>query len=102
MYAIRSYYDSRRISTGCLFFGLKGDQFDGSEFGLSAIESGAHFAVVRKGTCEDSPGLVMVEDPLQVLQALAKRHREQFEIPVIGITGSNGKTTTKEFVKRVP
>ncbi len=93
--------DSRKIVPGCLFFGLLGDHVDGSVFGTSAINLGASCAVVRVGTCEERPGIFYVNDPLEVLQNLAERHRKELTIPVIGITGSNGKTTTKELICRV-
>jgi UDP-N-acetylmuramoyl-tripeptide--D-alanyl-D-alanine ligase len=93
--------DSRKVAPGCLFFGLQGERVDGSVFGTLAVESGAHFAVVRRGACLERPGVIFVDDPLLVLQKLASHHRNQFEIPILGITGSNGKTTTKALVNLV-
>lgn len=92
--------DSRTIQPGCIFFALKGDNFDGNTFAPAAIEAGASHAVVS------DPGLqgekfILVEDTLLTLQQLALHHRKQFNCPFIGITGSNGKTTTKELLNLV-
>ncbi len=94
--------DSRNVIPGALFFALRGDRFDGNQFAGQAIRNGAAYAIV------DDPGVIvpgqpfiLVEDALATLQHLARRHRRQFHIPVIGITGSNGKTTTKELVSAV-
>jgi UDP-N-acetylmuramoyl-tripeptide--D-alanyl-D-alanine ligase len=93
--------DSRRISDGGLFFGLKGSSVDGSGFGPQALDQGARIAVVRHGSVSPREGLLFVDDPLTTLQELARFHRRQLQIPVLAITGSNGKTTTKELVSRV-
>jgi UDP-N-acetylmuramoyl-tripeptide--D-alanyl-D-alanine ligase len=93
--------DTRKLSHGCFFFALKGDNFDGNKFAASALESGASYAVVDDATVCLSERYLLVEDVLSSLQALAKHHRKQFDIPVIGITGSNGKTTTKELLSVV-
>ncbi len=93
--------DSRNIKKGCMFFALKGESFDGNLFANQAIEQGASYAVV------DNPGLVgnlqciLVHDVLESLQQLAAFHRSQLQIPVIGITGTNGKTSTKELITSV-
>lgn len=92
--------DTRNITTGCIFFALKGDNFNANEFAAQAIEKGAAYAVVdeEKYACERC---LLVEDSLSALQDLAAFHRKQLNIPVIGLTGSNGKTTSKELVNAV-
>lgn len=94
--------DSRKIAPGSIFFALRGDRFDGNQFAAAAIKEGAAFAVVDDPEVA-LPGqpFILVEDALVTLQHLARHHRRQFHIPVIGITGSNGKTTTKELVSSV-
>lgn len=92
--------DTRKITPNCIFFALKGENFDGNSFALQALEAGAAFAVVDRKVGEDSR-LLLVKDGLAALQDLARHHRQQLEIPVIGITGSNGKTTTKELLYAV-
>jgi len=95
--------DSRRITPGCLFFALKGDTFDGNQFVGQALSGGAAFAVTDApaGDFSSSSRCLRVPDVLDTLQRLANHHRRQFEIPVIAIGGSNGKTTTKELVTAV-
>lgn len=93
--------DSRKIEKGCLFFALKGASFDGNKFALQAIERGAAYAIVDDKTLGKHEQLILVADVLTTLQELANYHRLQFEIPVIAITGSNGKTTTKELISAV-
>jgi UDP-N-acetylmuramoyl-tripeptide--D-alanyl-D-alanine ligase len=96
--------DTRKVGPGDLFFALKGENFNGNRFALQALDSGASYAVIDEkvpdaGNRKDR--LIMVEDVLTTLQMLAGRHRNQFSIPFIAITGSNGKTTTKELVHAV-
>jgi len=93
--------DTRKIETGCLFFALKGANFDGNKFALEAIEQGASYAIIDDASIAAKARLIVVADVLATLQALANYHRKQFEIPVIGITGTNGKTTTKELISAV-
>lgn len=93
--------DSRRVSSGCLFFALSGERFDGNQFALSAIEQGAAYAVVDSEELPDHPQLLRVEDSLLALQELAALHRAKLSKPVIAITGTNGKTTTKELTAQV-
>ena len=93
--------DSRRITPGCLFFAFKGESFDGNAFARQALEQGAALCVVSDRTLEGEEGCMVVDDVLQTLQALARHHREQQHIPFVGITGTNGKTTTKELVYAV-
>lgn len=92
--------DTRTISEGSIFVALKGANFDGNQYALQAIESGAVCAVVDDASIQ-SEKCVVVEDTLKFLQDLAHYHRKQLNIPVIGITGTNGKTTTKELVSTV-
>jgi UDP-N-acetylmuramoyl-tripeptide--D-alanyl-D-alanine ligase len=92
--------DTRKITKGCIFFALKGPSFNGNSFALTALESGAGFAVVDDPSVTH-PNAILVTDVLEFLQDLARHHRKTLLIPVIGITGSNGKTTTKELVSRV-
>ncbi len=93
--------DTRKVSPGCLFFALKGERYNGNEFVKQALQAGAAFAVTDSEHNREIPGCIMVPDALQALQNLARYHREQLRIPVIGITGTNGKTTTKELVNSV-
>lgn len=93
--------DSRKITKNCLFFALKGDNFDGNKYAKKAIEEGARYAIVDDPKVKLGKPYILVKDALETLQLLAAHHRNQFDIPVIGITGSNGKTTTKELVQGV-
>lgn len=93
--------DTRKISRGCLFFALKGENFDGNKFAMQAIEQGAAFSIVDNPEFADDKQFILVGDVLQTLQDLARFHRKKLEIPVIGITGTNGKTTTKELIRSV-
>ena len=93
--------DTRTIREGQLFVALKGENFDGNAFALQALEAGAAYAVVNESVEADDPRLIKVPDTLAALQQLAAYHRQQFDIPVIGLTGTNGKTTTKELIKAV-
>ena len=93
--------DTRKLKSGDLYFALKGPNFNGNNFAIAALENGASFAIVDE-PIENSDAfenrILQVDDVLTTLQSLAKHHRAQFNIPFIGITGSNGKTTTKELV----
>ncbi len=93
--------DTRKLREGDLFFALKGANFNGNLFAQQALEKGAAYAVADEATAVDDDRIILVDDVLQTLQQLAKYHREQFTIPFIGITGSNGKTTTKELIHAV-
>jgi UDP-N-acetylmuramoyl-tripeptide--D-alanyl-D-alanine ligase len=93
--------DSRAITKGCIFFALKGDNFNGNEYAAQALEKGAAFAVVDESRYVAGNHYLLADDTLKPLQKLARHHREQLTIPVIGITGSNGKTTTKELIRQV-
>ncbi|MFN5136322.1 MAG: Mur ligase domain-containing protein, partial [Chitinophagaceae bacterium] len=89
--------DTRKLKAGDLFFALKGENFNGNLFAEQALEKGAVAAVVDEEMYFNHPGLIKVENVLEALQKLAKHHRLQFSIPFLAITGSNGKTTTKEL-----
>jgi UDP-N-acetylmuramoyl-tripeptide--D-alanyl-D-alanine ligase len=93
--------DTRQIDGPCLFFALKGGNFDGNRYAKNALEKGATYAIVDDKSLANEPSCIYVEDALKCLQNLATHHRRQFHIPVLGITGSNGKTTTKELVSSV-
>lgn len=93
--------DSRDIKGGELFVGLKGDRFDGNQYAAQALEKGASYAVVDDPERVNGARYLLVDDTLKALQRLGRHHRRQFDIPVVGITGSNGKTTTKELVAAV-
>ena len=93
--------DTRKLQPGDIFFALKGPSFNGNLFALQALEQGASYAVVDEDIAPGNEKVLLVEDALTTLQLLAKHHRQQFDIPFIAITGSNGKTTTKELVSTV-
>lgn len=93
--------DSRAITPGCIFFAFKGETFDGNAYAAQALEQGAAMCVMSDERYRVDDRCVVVEDVLGVLQALATRFRKDLTIPVIGITGTNGKTTTKELVHAV-
>jgi UDP-N-acetylmuramoyl-tripeptide--D-alanyl-D-alanine ligase len=93
--------DTRKLKDGDIFFALKGGNFNGNAFVKQAIDSGAAYAVIDEAAFEIPGKTFLVTDVLTTLQQLAKHHREQFNIPFIAITGSNGKTTTKELVHAV-
>lgn len=93
--------DTRKLKAGDIFFALKGDNFNGNTFAKQAIEAGAAYAVIDEVAFEIPGKTFLVPDVLTTLQQLAKHHREQFTIPFIAITGSNGKTTTKELIHTV-
>jgi UDP-N-acetylmuramoyl-tripeptide--D-alanyl-D-alanine ligase len=90
--------DTRKIKMGELFFALKGDNFNGNTYALKALELGAAYAIVDEDIAENNPKIIQVANVLSCLQELAAHHRDQLNIPVIAITGSNGKTTTKELM----
>lgn len=93
--------DTRKLQPGDIFFALKGDNFNGNSFAAKAVEAGAAYVVIDEATFEIPGKTILVDDVLTTLQLLAKHHRQQFNIPFIAITGSNGKTTTKELVHAV-
>lgn len=93
--------DSRQIQPGSIFFALKGESFNGNAYAEKALELGASCAVIDEPEYASNEKFFVVSDVLTTLQELARHHRRQFNIPVIGITGSNGKTTTKELIHNV-
>jgi len=93
--------DTRKLKQGDLFFALKGPSFNGNAFAAKAIESGAAYAVIDNAAYAIEGKTLLVDDVLTTLQQLARHHRQQFDIPFLAITGSNGKTTTKELIHAV-
>jgi UDP-N-acetylmuramoyl-tripeptide--D-alanyl-D-alanine ligase len=93
--------DTRKIVPGSIFFALKGDKFDANTFAQKAITDGAAYAVIDNPAYQFNDQYILVDDVLTALQDLARYHRKQLTIPVIGLTGSNGKTTTKELINAV-
>lgn len=93
--------DTRKLGKNTLFFALKGDNFNGNQFAENAIEEGCTWAIVDEEEFAIHDKAILVDSVLKTLQDLATFHRRQFDIPVLGITGSNGKTTTKELIGAV-
>lgn len=93
--------DNRKIKTDNLFVALKGDNFNGNKFALSALENGAKYAIIDEAEFKIDDRFILVDDSLLALQQLASYHRNQLNITIIGLTGSNGKTTTKELINAV-
>lgn len=93
--------DTRNIKSGTLFFALKGDRFNGNEFADKAMSFGASFAVIDDANYKQNDRYIVVEDVLKCLQELARFHRRYLNLKIIAITGSNGKTTTKELIHSV-
>ena len=93
--------DTRKIVTDSLFFALKGDNFNGNKFALSAVEKGCRFAIIDEKEYAIDDRFILVDEVLTCLQDLARTHRRELDIPILAITGTNGKTTTKELVFEV-
>ena len=95
--------DSRDCPEGSIFLALKGASFDGNKFAAMALEKGCAYAIVdeKEYAQEGNERFILVEDCLTTFKELAREHRRHFNIPVVGITGTNGKTTTKELVSAV-
>jgi UDP-N-acetylmuramoyl-tripeptide--D-alanyl-D-alanine ligase len=93
--------DTRKIEPGCMFVAIKGDNFDANVFAKEALEKGASFVIIDNPKYFIDDRTVVVEDSLNTLQELAKYHRDYLNIPIIALTGSNGKTTTKELIQVV-
>ena len=93
--------DTRSIKSGTIFFALKGDNFNANKFAADAIELGALFSVVDEEPETENDKLIVVDNVLEALQDLAHFHRKYLDIPIIAITGSNGKTTSKELISSV-
>ena len=90
--------DSRKVARGSIYLALKGERFDGNAYAKEALEKGAVAAIVDDPAIAEDDRCILVANGLDTLQNLARHHRRQFEIPIIAITGSNGKTTTKELL----
>lgn len=93
--------DSRNIVVDSIFFALKGESFNGNKFALAALESGSRYAVVDEEEYAIDERFILVDDVLTCLQNLAKEHRRNLGIPILAITGTNGKTTSKELINEV-
>jgi UDP-N-acetylmuramoyl-tripeptide--D-alanyl-D-alanine ligase len=93
--------DTRKIKKNCLFICLKGENFNGNDFAEEALISGAKFVISDDSKYKNTEYIFVVENTLKYLQQLANYHRKQYEIPIIGITGTNGKTTSKELISTV-
>lgn len=93
--------DTRKLSKDCMYFALKGENFDGNKFVQDAFDGGAKYSVVDDETAVVNNNCILVSDVLATLQQLATYHRKSIGIPIISLTGSNGKTTTKELINAV-
>ncbi|MCK0180285.1 UDP-N-acetylmuramoyl-tripeptide--D-alanyl-D-alanine ligase [Flavobacteriaceae bacterium S0862] len=93
--------DTRKITKNCLFFALKGENFNGNTFAKNAIEKGAKYAIIDKKEAALNESYILVENVLKTLQELANYHRNFLGLKIIALTGSNGKTTTKELINSV-
>lgn len=93
--------DTRKITENCLFFALKGPNFNGNEFAGEALKSGAAYAIIDETDHKSSEKCILVENVLETLQKLATHHRNYCKAKVVSLTGSNGKTTTKELIHAV-
>ena len=93
--------DSRKISNGAMFISLKGENFNGNKYALKAIQDGCSYAIIDEKEYDVHQNTILVNNTLKTLQDLATYHRSQLNIPIIGITGTNGKTTSKELINAV-
>jgi UDP-N-acetylmuramoyl-tripeptide--D-alanyl-D-alanine ligase len=93
--------DTRKLKKGDLYFALKGPNFNGNNFARQAIDAGAAYAIIDEPDFAIGEKTILMDEVLTTLQNLARHHRLQFNIPFIAITGSNGKTTTKELIHSV-
>jgi len=93
--------DTRSIKQSSIFFALSGENFDGNKFAIDALEKGAAYCIIDNPEYELDERTILVNDSLKTLQQLATYHRQQLNLPIIGITGTNGKTTSKELIKEV-
>ena len=93
--------DTRNIIAGSIFFALKGDNFNGNKFAETAINKGCAYSIIDEPISKKASNIILVNNVLETLQELATYHRNQLKIPIIGITGTNGKTTSKELIKSI-
>ena len=93
--------DTRKISKNDMFFALKGDNFNGNNYAKAALNKGAKYAIIDDLAYNTSPETILVDNVLETLQTLASYHRNYLKTPIIALTGSNGKTTTKELINAV-
>ncbi len=93
--------DSRKIIKNSIFFSLKGDNFNGNQYALKAIKDGCSYAIIDEEIYNINQNTILVDNVLATLQDLAKYHRKQLDIPIIGVTGTNGKTTSKELINSI-
>ena len=93
--------DSRKISNGAMFISLKGENFNGNKYALKAIQDGCSYAIIDEKEYDTHQNTILVNNALKTLQDLATYHRSQLNIPIIGITGTNGKSTSKELINAV-
>ena len=95
------FIDSRKIKGKGIFFAIKGENFNGNDFVDNALKAGATYCIVDEKKRANKKNIIYVKDTLKTLQNLAIHHRKQLSIPIIGITGSNGKTTSKELISQI-
>ena len=95
------FTDTRNVLKHGLFIALKGENFNGNKYANTAIDKGALYAIVDEIEYANNTNIFLVENCLLFLQSLANNHRKKFNIPIIGITGTNGKTTSKELINAV-
>ncbi|WP_194766160.1 UDP-N-acetylmuramoyl-tripeptide--D-alanyl-D-alanine ligase [Tamlana sp. I1] len=93
--------DTRNIQPNAMFFALKGDNFNGNDYAEKAIKSGAKYAIIDEESAQTTEFTILVQNVLQTLQELATFHRDYLKVPIVALTGSNGKTTTKELINAV-
>ena len=93
--------DTRKITSNSLFFALKGDNFDANTFATEALQKGAKYVVIDNPEYKSGDNTLLVNNSLEALQQLAQYHRRELGLPIIALTGSNGKTTTKELINVV-
>ena len=93
--------DTRNCPEGSMFIALKGETFNGNAFARQALEKGCRYAVVDEAEYAGAPNILLVDNCLETLQLLAREHRSALGTPIVGITGTNGKTTTKELIATV-
>src|SRR5690606_16725014 len=93
--------DTRKVEKNHLFFALVGDHFNGNKFAAHAIDKGAYYAVIDDANYHIGDRTILVKDSLKALQELATYHRQRLNLPILALTGSNGKTTTKELLNAV-